>query len=172
MSPSGFLYNNRKNIQIWTGKGEQVNNAANNSRLRFGNYYNVGWGMTPEDIPFKQIYPYLWQVTRDIRFAVIIQVMIQDATSPWIYYDLHYGPDRSTDTKPRTTTPLGQIGPTMDSGDKRINYKNSIECIGYVGLKANEYFSLDPKCTDGKHCGNQTVMSAWFREIWEEGAFS
>lgn len=172
MSPSGFLYNNRKNIQIWTGKGDQINNAANNSRLRFGKYYNVGWGMTPEDVPFKQIYPYLWQVTRDIRFAVIIQVMIQDATSPWIYYDLHYGPDRATDTNPRTTTPLGQIGPTMDSGDKRINYKNSIECIGYVGLKANEYFSLDPKCTDGKHCGNQTVMSAWFREIWEEGAFS
>ena len=171
MSPSGFLYNNRKNIQIWTGKGEQINNAANNSRLRFGKYYNVGWGMTPEDVPFKQIYPYLWQVTRDIRFAVIIQVMIQDATSPWIYYDLHYGPDRATDTKPRTTTPLGQIGPTMDSGDKRISYKNSIECIGYVGLKANEYFSLNSKCTGGKHCGNQTVMSAWFREIWEEGAF-
>lgn len=174
--PSGPVLNNRKNIQIWTGTGDQVGEigdrgAANNARLRFGKYYNVGWGMVPEDIPFKQVYPYLWQVTRDIRFAVLIQVKIQDSTAPWVYYDLHYGPTTSTDTEPRGTIPVAQMGPTVDSGTVRISLKNSVECMGYVGLKANEYFSLNVKCSNDKRAGAQQIMSAWFTEIWEEGAF-
>lgn len=169
MSPAGFLYNNRKPITIWTGTGDQVNSARDNSRIRFNRYLNIGWGMLKEDNPFKLVEPYLWQVTRDMKMEVIIQVNVQDASSAWVYFDVHFGPDRATDTNQRDRVTVGRIAATADSGTTRIPLQNTILCTGYFKILAGEYFSLNSRCSANQNCGNVRVMSACFREIWEDG---
>ena len=166
MSPSGFVFRNRKNIHLWQGTGTNVKSMPNLGRITFGTYQSVGWGMLNEDIPLRVHNSYTWQAKRKIKLEIIAQVNIQDASSDWVYFTAQFGTTTATDKSPRQIIPIGRISATKDSGDNRIPLQNTILCTGYFELNEGEYLSLCGNCRNGKNCGNVTGMSITFREIF------
>ena len=166
MSPSGFVFRNRKNIHLWQGTGTNVKSMPNLGRITFGTYQSVGWGMLNEDIPLRVHNSYTWQAKRKIKLEIIAQVNIQDASSDWVYFTAQFGTTTATDKSPRQIITIGRISATKDSGDNRIPLQNTILCTGYFELNEGEYLSLCGNCRNGKNCGNVTGMSITFREIF------
>lgn len=169
MSADGFVYRNRKNIHVWQGTGTILRSMANKGRITFGTYQSVGWGMKNEDNPFQIYNDYTWQVTRKIKFEVIAQVNIQDATSHWVYFTMQAAPTTATDKSPTITINIGRIGASSVSpsgSSTLLPLQNTILCTGYTELEAGMYFSIVGNCVDNKHCGNVNGMSIAFREIF------
>ena len=166
MSPSGFVFRNRKNIHLWQGTGTVLKNMPNLGRITFGTYQSVGWGMLNEDIPLRVHNNYTWQATRKIKIEMIAQLNTQDPTADWVYFTAQSAMTTDTDKSPRQTITIGRISATKDSGDIRIPLQNTTLCTGYFELNEGEYLSLCGNCREGKHCGNVTGMSIAFREIF------
>lgn len=166
MSPSGFVFRNRKNIHLWQGTGTVLKTLPNLGRITFGTYQSVGWGMLNEDIPLRVHNSYTWQATRKIKLEVIAQINTQDSTSDWVYFTAQSGMTTATDKSPRQIITIGRISATKDSGDIRIPLQNTTLCTGYFELNEGEYLSLCGNCREGKHCGNVNGMSVTFREIF------
>ena len=125
--------------------------------------------MKNEDNPFTVYNDYTWQVTRKIKFEVIAQVNIQDATSHWVYFTMQAAPTTATDKSPTITINIGRIGASSvsPSGSATLlPLQNTILCTGYTELEAGMYFSIVGNCVDNKHCGNVNGMSIAFREIF------
>ena len=166
MSPSGFVFRNRKNIHLWQGTGTNVKSMPNLGRITFGTYQSVGWGMLNEDIPLRVHNSYTWQAKRKIKLEMIAQVNTQDSTSDWVYFTAQSATTTATDKSPRQIITIGRISATKDSGDIRIPLQNTTLCTGYFELNEGEYLSLCGNCRQGKNCGNVTGMSIAFREIF------
>lgn len=167
--PSGPVHNNHKNIYVTTGTGDLVSPTPNNARLRFANDFSYGWGMMPEDNPIVEIYPYLWQVNRKIKFEITCNINAHDVTSDYVYYALNASDVRDTDKSPKKIVILGRLSAAPYPSpvpDTRMPLQNSTFCRGIVELEANWYFSVVAALREGKNGGRTTIMSTSIREIF------
>lgn len=167
--PSGPVHNNHKNIYVTTGTGDLVSSTPNNARLRFANDFSYGWGMMPEDNPIVEIYPYLWQVNRKIKFEITCNINAHDVTSDYVYYALNASDVRDTDKSPKKIVTLGRISAAPYPSpvpDTRMPLQNSTFCRGIMELEANWYFSVVAALREGKNGGRTTIMSTSIREIF------
>ena len=167
--PSGPVHNNHKNIYVTTGKGDLVSPTPNNARLRFANDFSYGWGMMPEDNPIVEIYPYLWQVNRKIKFEITCNINAHDVTSDYVYYELNANDVKDTDKSPKKIVTLGRLSAAPYPSpvpDTRMPLQNSTFCRGIIELEANWYFSVVAALREGKSGGRTTIMSTSIREIF------
>ncbi len=167
--PSGPVHNNHKDIYVTTGTGDLVTSTPNNARLRFANDFSYGWGMMPEDNPIVEIYPYLWQVKRKIKFEITCNINAHDVTSDYVYYALNASDTIATDNNPKKAVTLGRISAAPYPSpvpDVRMPLQNSTFCRGIIELEADWYFSIIAALREGKSGGRTTIMSTSIREIF------
>lgn len=168
MTPRGFFLNNRKNVDIWTGTGDQTNSTPNNARLRFGTFVSYGWGTLPEDNPFEQVAPYLWRVNRETKFSWRINVNVQDATTDYLYFKMYFKDAQDTDVNPQAQIQSGRITSETNNGTGiNLRMQNTVFLQGYHKAPAGTYFSLVTECRAGRNCGNIKIENAEFVEIFE-----